>query len=472
MYLRIKNKVLYVVISIMESDYTGVGAKPDATIQIENLDLFEKLIESEDQILEHHIDIIQPNSSLTNEPLTYDIKNVSQHYLDLSATRLIGKFKVTKADGSRIGDSDRVAFLSNGAHALWDRVEISCNGQIVTDFTTTRYWFKAYMETLLSYNSNANNHLGPLSLWYPDDVGAYNTTVLADVAAAGTVVAQKANKGFVLRHSMIKDKQEVPFIIPLFNDVMQSSKVWPSSTNLQVRLYRTQPEFFLMSNTTAERYNVELTECKLEISKLTMHPTLLRRNEARVHATNFHFPIEKIRITEHTLKRDQPIVEIDAFTGVIPKYMLGVFIKSTALAGSYSENPYDWKDLGLQESYARINGKTIGTNPLVTDIENNVYLEAYRKIFDTTNIKRSNSQNFVSPELFKKNAFIQIYDFTPCGCFASHNHEAQEGNIRLHYRFKNTGLTESYILLLYMCWNDFYELDPDRRVILSSGRPL
>jgi len=172
------------------------------------------------------------------------------------------------------------------------------------------------------------------------------------------------------------------------------------------------------------------------------------------------------------MKRDQPMIQQEIVSGVLPRYVIIFFVKSNAVAGQIDLNPFEFPHLNILESYAKVNGLVIGTYPLKTDFEQNDYLRAYNKLIDGTTIKRTNHQHYITEEHFKEGQFLQIYDLSPDQCFGTHLHEPLEGTLTVHYTFKSGGITESYRLFAYCVYHDFYELDAARNVVLSNGRPV
>ena len=456
----------------------------DLDEQTEKLNLFENITLKPDKIIAHHKERIYPNSdaALTshNQPMDFEVKNLSQHYIDLSSMRLEGSLKILKSGGGTLGDTDVVAFVNN-IHSWIGRIEILVGGVLITDFTTDRYGYKAFIENLLSYNNMGMNHLSALSHWHMDDPDRYDAVLAKDEKSVGTagspsVVTKHANTGFVKRYSKCKESKWVPFSIPLYSDVFQADKIWPSNISFTVRINKAPVEFFLMAGKKTsgdfDSYKIEFRNVYLELNKLNIHPVLLRYNEQKLLKTNFRFHYDRVLITEHTLKQNQPHMQIEIHAGVLPRYCISFFVRSSAANGQLDQNPYLFENLKMTESYAKVNGVIIDTFPLKTDYENDDYLSAFKKMYDTMNIKRGNNQHFVTYELFKNSANLQVYDLTPDASFGVSATEPSEGTITYHYTFKNPGLEQSYMVFTYMVFHDFYEIDAERRIVLSTGRPV
>jgi hypothetical protein len=79
-------------------------------------------------------------------------------YVDLDIKIHI-RCKLTKADGTALDATDSTAGTNNFLHLLFNQCSISLNGVTFTA-ATELYYYRSYMETLLTYGSHAaNTHL-------------------------------------------------------------------------------------------------------------------------------------------------------------------------------------------------------------------------------------------------------------------------------------------------------------------------
>jgi len=84
--------------------------------------------------------------------LTLHIAGNGEDYIDLTNTMLYVQAKITKQDGSDLGDDAAVGPVNLFQHSLFSQVDISLNGMQVTASTNT---YRAMLETLLSYGDHA-----------------------------------------------------------------------------------------------------------------------------------------------------------------------------------------------------------------------------------------------------------------------------------------------------------------------------
>jgi hypothetical protein len=104
--------------------------------------------------------------------LEFNCSGHSDYYIDLNSVRILLRIKLVKTDGSDIENTTpiTVGCVNNLLHSMFSSISISLNGKPVT-LHETNYHYKAYIEKLLNYGSDASiTHLIS-SFWYLDSPG-------------------------------------------------------------------------------------------------------------------------------------------------------------------------------------------------------------------------------------------------------------------------------------------------------------
>ena len=110
------------------------------------------------------------------------------NYLHLAATRVSGTCSIVQADGRQIRPGAAAGVMHNRRvgpvnmlpHALWDTIDISINGTNVSSFSQAKYAYKAYLQTLMGYGSNAKRTTLKVGSHFEMDTANQfdNTTIL------------------------------------------------------------------------------------------------------------------------------------------------------------------------------------------------------------------------------------------------------------------------------------------------------
>ena len=93
-----------------------------------------------------------------------------EEYLALNQSQLYLKAKITKTDGSILTEADHVGPVNLFLQSLFSQIDVSLNERLISPSTPT-YPYRALLETLLSYGSDAKNSQLTTALFYKDTAG-------------------------------------------------------------------------------------------------------------------------------------------------------------------------------------------------------------------------------------------------------------------------------------------------------------
>ena len=151
---------------------------------------------SDSHVVEH-----QPTASLdSGGPIEFFIPGSGDDYLDLANTMLHVQAKVTRANGHDLDAAEPVGPVNNWLHSLFSQVNVYLNGTLVTSSSNT-YAYRSYIETLLSYGSDAKSSQLTNQLWYKDTASRMNAIELA--------AGPNPNQGLVTRREYITESRVV-----------------------------------------------------------------------------------------------------------------------------------------------------------------------------------------------------------------------------------------------------------------------
>ena len=93
-----------------------------------------------------------------------------QNYLDFANTQLLVKAKITRGNGDDITDGGHVGGVNLFLYSIFQQVDVSLNDVQVSQSAGT-YAYRAYIESLLSYGSQAKTSQLTAALYYKDTAG-------------------------------------------------------------------------------------------------------------------------------------------------------------------------------------------------------------------------------------------------------------------------------------------------------------
>jgi len=97
--------------------------------------------------------IYGPLASVDQSDLEFLIPDEKETYMDLNI-RLFVRGKLTAAEGKSLEETDHTGVINNFFHLLFSQCSLTLNGTTITS-TTELYQYRSYLETLLTYGSDA-----------------------------------------------------------------------------------------------------------------------------------------------------------------------------------------------------------------------------------------------------------------------------------------------------------------------------
>ena len=104
-------------------------------------------------------------------PIEFFVGGSGTDYIDLANTQLFVRAQLLCGDGTPIDNTNRVAPINLFLHSLFSEVDVKLNDTLVSS-SNNMYSFRSYIESLLSYGSDAKKSQLTASLYYKDEGGA------------------------------------------------------------------------------------------------------------------------------------------------------------------------------------------------------------------------------------------------------------------------------------------------------------
>ena len=114
------------------------------------------------------VNAINPTTSTGLNTLEFNIPGAPDLYRDLNNSYLMVKLKITQADGADLAADAKVAPVNLALHSLFNNASVTLCGKEISE-KDTLYPYRAYLETLLTYNPNVLNTRMASEGWRKDD---------------------------------------------------------------------------------------------------------------------------------------------------------------------------------------------------------------------------------------------------------------------------------------------------------------
>lgn len=236
-----------------------------------------------------------------DSPIEFLIPPQTLEYLDLSLTILHLKIQITKSNGDALDDdisNDVVAPINNVLHSLFGNVQLFLNKKCISSYN--HYHYKAYMENLLNYGSDAKRtHLGS-EIWEKDSSSYMDS------------MKKSENRGFHSRHVMFSKSQIVDLEGILHCDIFNQNKHMLNGVELMLKLQRNKNSLCLMSASVSD-YKMSIKEAYLTIRKLRYNPSVLIAHAKTLLHTTAKYSISRVEIKAITIPTFVQSKTLDGF---------------------------------------------------------------------------------------------------------------------------------------------------------------
>lgn len=424
------------------------------------LDLFA-VPPTQNSVEDGNMHCYRPMASLSDtSPIEFVITGHGDEYIDLAHTALHLLVKIvpetiiveasTSSSLARTATAT-VAPVNNWMHSIFSQVDIYLNQKCITP-PSNHYNYRAYIENLLNYGSDAkNSHLRTV-LWEKD---------VGDFEAADLV----SNTGFTNRHNFTKDKKIVELYGNLHCDIFNQDKFLLNGVEVTVRLIKANNAFHLMGTGSA---NVEILDANLFIRKVKINPSILVAHARALSIATAKYPITRVDIKSITISKDIQSKSIDnLYLGQLPKRCILGFVRNEAYNGDFKYNPFNFQHFKHNFLALYIDSVQIPAKPLTPDFTNNLYTRSYHTLFSGSGIHFGDTGNEITISEYPNGYCLAAFDLTAdLSCHEAHWNIIRSGSLRLEVRFEKP-LTETITAIIYSEFDNLIEIDNNRNIIID-----
>lgn len=271
-------------------------------------------------------------------------------------SRLYLKAKITKSDGTALTNLEKTGIINLPLQFLFSQIDVYMNGKCVTR-NANNYPWKAYLKVMLSNGTEASESHLQTQLYYPDkdDMGdAY--------AAAGK------NTGLRTRYVLTQQSRTFDLEGPRYLDCFYLDKNLINGVDLQIRLFRSRPEFVMMSTETCPSYKATILDAVFKADKIRVDSAILLNHAETITKTPARYNYAKSDVKMTTISdQTSEFYWDDVWNGKRPSKMYVTFAKQSGVNGSYTSNPFNFHHFNLSEIVVTVNGEPVPVRPLKLD---------------------------------------------------------------------------------------------------------
>jgi len=216
------------------------------------------------------------------------------------------------------------------------------------------YPYRAYLESLLTYGSDAANSHLTTAYWYLDE---------GDVLAGDPTSDSIKNKGFAKRWNLQKQSKVTELYGRLHADICNVSQFLLLGVRMQIRLTKAKEDFYLMNANTDTKIKAafKFLDAELIVRRIRLSPIIsVAHNEALSKGLFARYNVMRVELKTFTFAAGPQALSINnAVLGVLPKRLIFTMAKNTDFLGSRDSNPYNLRHNDLANFTMYVNGRQI-----------------------------------------------------------------------------------------------------------------
>ena len=396
----------------------------------------------------------KPVAAINQEaPIEFHVPSHSDEYLDLSQTLMVIRAKLVKADGTALEEDAKVAPINNFLHSMFSDVMVSFNQKTISS-ASNLYPYRAYIETLFNYNSEAKVTRCQCEAWFEDTAGKMDDT-------------GDTNDGFLARQSLSSLSRTFEMIGRPHCDVIGQNRYLPNGVDLAIKLIPSRSAFCLIAETNTA-YKAHIVDATLLVRKLSMSPSVLLGHAKALEKANYKLPVVRVDMKCVTIPANVQSKSIaNHYLGQMPTRLVVGFVTNAALNGSMTTNPFNFHHHDLSYLSIYIDGRQIPSRPLQPNYADDDYLEAYFTTFSGTGIGFRDDGHCIQRAQYPLGYCLYAFDLTSdMSANDVHWSLRKNGTLNIEVKFSKS-LTAAVSCVTLAEFQNLVEIDKQRNVIVD-----
>jgi hypothetical protein len=281
-----------------------------------------------------------------NAPIAFNIvAQNSLEYIDLKRSRLYLKARIKHANGNSLKSTECIGPISNFLQSMFSQVDVTIQNKLITS-TTTHYPYKVMSQNMLSYGTDAKKSQLTSQLYFKDKTGHYDDND----------VNNGVNTSMYTRSLYFGQSQTCDMEGPLLHDFFNLNRYILNYVAINVKMYRSRPEFCLMTSETTPNFEVVIEDIALQVCKLQVLPSIITAHAEKLKTTNAKYTFTRTEVRLISIAAGSLSFNYNnLFNGLRPTRVVIGFVDSEAAARSYTLAPFNFQHFSLSQITLKLN---------------------------------------------------------------------------------------------------------------------
>ena len=406
-------------------------------------------------------EIIYPlNYTSKYGPWQYHCPADVRNFTDLNSLTWNGRIKVVNkvSPNTPVINNDQAkdvncSVVNNFIHSCISKITYKINDFQMGDSSSKSYSYRAYLDNLLSFSSEAKQQ----NLKYHGFIKDKASDSVAKTRL------DHANDGFIQRADIFCTGNYFHFSVKLRIDLANIDQYLQPGVQMRFDIERNSDSFTLLSDVGDETsFEFDIKDTTIEFDKLIPTLEYQKHFESQVGKNMLIYNYDRCQIQTYNFSSGINDLSISSLfhSDKLPSYLVFGMVSDDAFNGTVAKNPFRFQPFDLKETYLLVNGVSVPTQPIKMDVSTKDYHHVFvNEFLDKLKLKNSNESIGVSAEDWIDSNFLWIADLNVDKCSNFHEHRSHPGTIHLKMQTK-TSIPENVRLIVYSSSRERFSINP------------
>lgn len=252
-----------------------------------------------------------------------------------------------------------------------------------------------------------------------------------------------SNNGLFIRANWIALSKTMDLQGPIFHDLFSLERYLLNQVDVKVKLYRSPDNFALLAADTSMDFKIVIEDIYILARKIRVTPGVLFGHSKMLEKHNALYPYTKVECRTQSIANGSTSFNWEnLFQGKRPDKVVIGFVKSRALNGDYTTNPFNFENCEIQHIALYSDGLPVGGQPLKLNFTKGAkIIRGFTNLLLYAGKWRYDESNALDKRHFISGSTLFAFQLEPG--FSHHGEYLsllKYGNVRLEVQFK-TSLT-------------------------------
>ena len=141
------------------------------------------------------------------------------------------------------------------------------------------------------------------------------------------------------------------------HDLFRMDRYLLNQVEIGMKFYQSKPSLYLMSDAINPNFRIEIVDMVLNVCKIQLNPAIVYAQNKILEKTPAEYPYTATEIRMNAIPQGQVSFTFDnVCQGRKPKRLIVGFVNSSAVAGDYTLNPFNFANYNLRQINVYVDG--------------------------------------------------------------------------------------------------------------------